>query len=155
VKHRTTTKKLRKMGSVLPVFEQRLRTTIGTWSPVKKLAVCIVPVALLLAIPIVVALLRDGKTSDGTPRHTVAGVDEKRFFIWIEASWLGFWACKGVVDVFATLRQAFISPKEPQRSRPRSLLDRLAFPIALGVWSISIQLIFAVVGGTTTLAIDG
>ncbi|KAF3039436.1 hypothetical protein E8E11_005176 [Didymella keratinophila] len=131
------------MSSILPMFEQRFNTSIGRWSPLKQLIVCIVPVSLLLAIPIVVALLRDGKNSDGTPRHLVAGTDEKRFFIWIEATWLGFWACKGVVSVCTAVGKAIDSRKRTDKPRYDGLLERLAVPFALLAWSVLSQLIFA------------
>ena len=137
--------RLVKMSSILPMFEQRFNTSIGRWSPLKQLIVCIVPVSLLLAIPIVVALLRDGKNSDGTPRHLVAGTDEKRFFIWIEATWLGFWACKGVIFVCTAFGKAIDSGNRTDKPRYGGLLERLAVPLALSAWSVLSQLIFTVV----------
>lgn len=127
------------------MFEQRFTTSIGRWSPIKQLTVCIVPVSLLLGIPIVVSLLRDGKNSDGTPRHLIAGTDEKRFFIWIEATWLGFWACKGLIYVCTAFGKAIDSRNRTEKPHYDGLLVRLTVPLALLSWSVLSQLIFAAV----------
>lgn len=62
-----------------------LYTKILNFSIITRYMIYVAPLAIILAIPIILAgTVWSGKNEDGTPKHTIGGADEKRFWIWIE-----------------------------------------------------------------------
>lgn len=96
----------------------------------------IVPIAIVLAIPILVSFLRDGST-------TIAGTDEKRFWITIEAIWLIFWLCKLAAFVLPKAANKIHRNTSVWATTCNQLLQRLGTPISLVLWLILCQFVFA------------
>jgi hypothetical protein len=126
------------------------------WSSVKRCVVCVVLVTLVLAVPVAAAFLRGGREADGTPNRTIAGTDERRFWVWISAVWLGFWICRSGVYLLLKVTQPLSKDREVEGAQPSSLLERLQNPLAFCCWTILNQLVFSVVSrpGTRTAVAD-
>jgi hypothetical protein len=63
----------------------RIYTKILNFSIVTRYMIYVAPLALILAIPIILATtVWSAKNEDGTPKHTIGGADEKKFWIWVE-----------------------------------------------------------------------
>jgi hypothetical protein len=75
----------------------RIYTKILNFSIVTRYMIYVAPLALLLAIPIILAVtVWNGKNDDDTPKHTIGGANEKKFWIWIEISRTLHWIVYGV-----------------------------------------------------------
>jgi hypothetical protein len=58
---------------------------ILNFSIITRYMIYVAPLALILAIPIILAkTVWSGKNEDGTPKHSVSGADVFKFFLWIE-----------------------------------------------------------------------
>ncbi|KAF2262761.1 hypothetical protein CC78DRAFT_497829 [Lojkania enalia] len=119
-------------------------TKILNFSIITRYMIYVAPLAIILAIPIILAgTIWSGKNSDGTPKHTIGGADEKKFWIWIEIMWLSLWACKIVAHFLPTIFEFLIGVVSPGVRKYALLLRSVEKPLSLVFWMIVNQVTFA------------
>jgi len=111
-----------------------IRTWLYNLKPVKRYTLYIVPLALVLAVPICVSFSRSERFDDNLPAYTIAGTDEKRFWILIECVWLGLWICRAIAFLLPRTAKCFIWERRPGKTDYEQLLARLGGPISLLLW---------------------
>jgi hypothetical protein len=111
-----------------------IRTWLRGLGPQKRYALYIVPLALVLAVPLGLTLLRDEWSSDRLPRYTVVGVDGKRFWILAESVWIGLWLCRGVAYVLPRIMKYFQADARPENARYNQLLAGIQRSVSLLLW---------------------
>lgn len=79
-------------------------------SPVTRYTFYIAPIAIVLSIPIFVAFVQGQIDRENNMHHTIAGTDDRRFWITIEAGWISLWICKAIASL---LPAVFPCPKPP------------------------------------------
>lgn len=127
----------------------RIYDKILNFSIVTRYMIYVAPLALILAIPIILATtVWSGKKADGSPKHTIGGADEKRFWIWIEIVWLSFWACKIVAHFLPTIFGFFVGVVSPGVRKYVLLLRALEKPLSVVFWMIVNQVTFPVLVNT-------
>jgi hypothetical protein len=58
---------------------------ILNFSIITRYMIYVAPLAIILAIPIILAkTIWSGTNADGTPKHTISGANEFNFWLWIE-----------------------------------------------------------------------
>lgn len=102
----------------------------------QRYALYIVPIAIILAVPILVAFLRDGS-------NAIAGTDERRFWITVEVIWLSLWLCRLVAFVLPKVASTIHRDKSVRATTYNQLLQRLGTPISLVLWMTLCQFVFA------------
>ncbi|KAH8692548.1 hypothetical protein GQ44DRAFT_780073 [Phaeosphaeriaceae sp. PMI808] len=111
-----------------------IRRAINGMRPFQRYTLYIVPLTIVLAIPVCVAFLRDEKSIDGLPRYTIAGTDEKRFWIMIESVWLGLWLCRAAVYALPRVIKYFRSETNPKKIQYDNLVTKLSNPVSVILW---------------------
>ncbi|GAP90130.2 putative mechanosensitive ion channel [Rosellinia necatrix] len=104
----------------------------------------IVPVAILLAIPIIVLAVLD-KRNDipvGTGPDGAKGPSLFVFFIWIEVGWLTLWGGKLVAWLLAPAFMFFTGVISPGTRKYAALLRNLQIPLSLFFWALADWLVF-------------
>ena len=114
-------------------------------SPVTRYFLYMVPVALLLGIPIGVAFMRDESGHRTSPKHTLAGIEEKTFWVLVEAVWIGLWICTAVAHMLPKLVRKCTETRCTGERWHARLLDRLRSLIALILWNLLAQGSFEIV----------
>lgn len=143
--------------SVALNFMGRLYTKIVGFSVITRYLVYIAPVALILAIPLIVMPFIDDsntnytigdhhpKKPDGT-RDPDAEVEKGpllyTLFIWIEASWLSLWAGKIVAHLLPPIFMFFCGVVSSGTRKYAAVLRALEVPLSLFFWALSSWLIF-------------
>jgi len=117
----------------------RLYNTIIGFSVVNRYLVYVVPVAILLAIPIIVLALTGNKNNvkldDGN--HSLF-----LLFLWIEISWLTLWAGKLVAHFLPFLFMFFCGVISSGTRKYATVLRTLEIPLSLFFWGLSSWLSF-------------
>ncbi|KAF2280111.1 uncharacterized protein EI97DRAFT_491619 [Westerdykella ornata] len=127
----------------------RLYTKILNFSIVTRYMIYVAPLALILAIPIILAVtVWSGKDDKGRPKHTVGGADVRRFFIWIEIVWLSLWACKIVAHFLPRIFEFLVGVVSPGVRKYALLLRSLEKPMSAFFWMIVNQVTFPVLVNT-------
>lgn len=90
--------------------------------------VYITPLAIIIAIPIIV-----GATA--TPYATIGGVKLCWFFAWIEVVWLSLWVCKILARGLPYVFQSLWGIVSPGSRRYALVLRALEIPISLVGWT--------------------
>jgi hypothetical protein len=111
-----------------------IRAWLRGLGPRKRYALYIVPLSLVLAVPLGVALLRDGRSSDGLPGYTVVGMDEKRFWILAESIWTGLWLCRAVAYVLPRIMKYFQGEVKLGSPQYNQLLAEIQRSVSLLLW---------------------
>lgn len=120
----------------------RLYNKIVGFSVVTRYLVYVVPVAVLLAIPLIVLpLTGDGdkdrvKLGDG-PHHSLFFL-----FLWIEISWLALWAGKLVAHFLPFLFMFFCGVISSGTRKYATVLAALEIPLSLFFWGLASWLSF-------------
>lgn len=109
------------------------------FSAVTKYTVYILPLALVLAIPIIVCTT----VAKGAE---IGGVRVYWFFMWIEVLWLGLWVAKLLAYCIPYIVQFVMSVVSPGRKRHAKVLRALEGPIALVIWAVVALATFLPVG---------
>ncbi|KAF2791913.1 hypothetical protein K505DRAFT_376407 [Melanomma pulvis-pyrius CBS 109.77] len=133
----------------------RIYTKILNFSIVTRYMIYVAPLALILAIPIILATTvwsgnnpdvtgADGKVTPGSPKHTIGGADEKKFWIWIEIIWLSFWACKVIAHFLPKIFKFLVGVVSPGVQKYALLLAALEKPLSVVFWMIVNQVTFPV-----------
>ncbi|KAI8937127.1 hypothetical protein NX059_006341 [Plenodomus lindquistii] len=113
----------------------RIYSKILNYSIVTRYMIYVAPVALLLAIPII--LSQTGNTED-----TVGGTDGKKFWIWIEIIWLSFWVMKIVAHFLPNIFEFLIGVVSPGVKKYALLLRAVEKPMSFVFWMIVNQATF-------------
>ncbi|KAF1365370.1 hypothetical protein EJ07DRAFT_96522 [Lizonia empirigonia] len=111
----------------------RLYTTILNFSIVTRYMIYVAPIALLLAIPII---LSQTKTITGS----IGGTDQRRFWIWIEIS--TFWVMKIVAHFLPNLFEFLIGVVSPGVKKYALLLRAVEKSLSFVLWMIVNQATF-------------
>ncbi|KAJ4323509.1 hypothetical protein N0V94_001839 [Neodidymelliopsis sp. IMI 364377] len=113
----------------------RLYTKILNYSIITRYMIYVAPVALLLAIPII---LSQTKTITGSIGHT----DQRKFWIWIEIVWLSFWVMKIVAHFIPNVFEFLIGVVSPGVKKYALLLRAVEKPLSFVLWMIVNQATF-------------
>lgn len=99
------------------------------FSVVTRYFVYVFPVALLLAVPIIV-----GATA--APNAKIASVPINWFFTWFEVIWLGLWVSKLVAQILPPVFMFVIGIVSPGVRKYALILKALEIPLSLVGWAI-------------------
>ncbi|KZM26985.1 uncharacterized protein EKO05_0004959 [Ascochyta rabiei] len=113
----------------------RIYTKILNYSIVTRYMIYVAPVALLLAIPIILS-------QTGTITGSIGGTDQRRFWIWIEIIWLSFWVMKIVAHFLPKVFEFLIGVVSPGVKKYALLLRAVEKPLSFVLWMIVNQATF-------------
>jgi len=140
-------KDLRRAGSSMS--EEASLTTMGRFynkivgfSVVIRYLVYVVPVAILLAVPIVILAV----TGNSEKGKIALGQGDKQnlfwLFIWIEISWLSLWVGKVVAHLLSPIFMFFCGVVSSGTRKYATVLKALEIPFSFFFWGLSSWLIF-------------
>jgi hypothetical protein len=113
----------------------RIYTKILNFSIVTRYMIYVAPIALLLAIPIILS-------QTGTITGTIGGTNNKKFWIWIEIIWLSFWVMKIVAHFLPNIFEFLIGVVSPGVKKYALLLRAVEKPLSFVFWMIVNQATF-------------
>ncbi|KNG49468.1 serine threonine protein kinase [Stemphylium lycopersici] len=113
----------------------RIYTRILNWSIVTRYIIYVTPIALLLAIPIILS-------QTGTITGSIGGTNQKKFWIWIEIIWLSFWVMKVVAHFLPKVFEFLIGVVSPGVRKYAQLLRAVEKPLSFVLWMIVNQATF-------------
>ncbi|KAL6711159.1 hypothetical protein ACN47E_005690 [Coniothyrium glycines] len=113
----------------------RIYTKILNFSIITRYMIYVAPVALLLAIPIILS-------QTGVSTGTIGGTNIKRFWIWIEIIWLSFWVMKIVAHFLPNVFEFLIGVVSPGVKKYALLLRAVEKPLSFVFWMIVNQATF-------------
>lgn len=113
----------------------RIYTKILNYSIITRYMIYVAPVALLLAIPIILS-------QTGTITGSIGGTNQKKFWIWIEIIWLSFWVMKIVAHFIPNLFEFLIGVVSPGVKKYALLLRAVEKPLSFVLWMIVNQATF-------------
>jgi hypothetical protein len=113
----------------------RIYTKILDYSIVTRYMIYVAPIALLLAIPIILSQVRPTK-------GTIGGTEPKKFWIWIEIIWLSFWVMKIVAHFIPNIFEFLIGVVSPGVRKYALLLRAVEKPLSFVLWMIVNQATF-------------
>lgn len=113
----------------------RIYTKILNYSIVTRYMIYVAPVALLLAIPIILS-------QTGTISGSISGTNQKMFWIWIEIIWLSFWVMKIVAHFLPKIFEFLIGVVSPGVKKYAMLLRAVEKPLSFVFWMIVNQATF-------------
>lgn len=118
----------------------RLYNTIVQFSVVTKYLIYVLPIAILLAAPIVVgAVLKRN--------YTIAGVKMYWFFTWIETVWLSIWVSKLVSKAIPGLFMFLCGVVSSGTRKYALVLKALEIPLSLVGWAVTSLVTFTALTG--------
>jgi hypothetical protein len=146
-------------------FMGKLYTKVVGWSPVTRNLIYIVPVALLLAVPLIVLpaagfdkdrtndgdgkkqifvgqVKLDGKDSNGNERWA-HGPPLFQLFLWIEVAWLTCWAAKLVAWILPQVFMFFCGIVSVGTRKYATVLSNLQLQVSLLLWALASWLTFS------------
>lgn len=134
------------MGASVEENEDGTVTTMGriyqkilNFSIVTRYLLYVTPLAILIAIPIIVgATVAQDATIGGVPVHW--------FFTWIEVIWLSLWAAKLAARVLPYIFQVLCGFVSSGTRKYALILHRLQIPIATVIWTVISLVTFLPVG---------
>ncbi|KAJ4350287.1 uncharacterized protein N0V89_008908 [Didymosphaeria variabile] len=114
------------------------------FSIVTRYMIYVAPLALILAIPIILAAtgVISKKARIGGDSDT--GAEPRLFFIWIEIIWLSFWACKIVAHFLPRIFEFLVGVVSPGIKKYVQLLAALEKPLSFVFWMIVNQVTYQV-----------
>ncbi|PHH51317.1 putative MscS family protein C2C4.17c [Ceratocystis fimbriata CBS 114723] len=117
----------------------RLYTKIVGFSPVMRYIVYVVPVAFLLAIPIVVLVLTDHRYDlfVGKGSNNAHGPPQLKLWIWIMVAWLTLWAGKIVAHIIPVLFLFLCGVVSSGTRKYATVLRNLEIPVSLFFWALA------------------
>ncbi|KAL1591913.1 hypothetical protein SLS60_011505 [Paraconiothyrium brasiliense] len=121
----------------------KLYMKILNFSIVTRYMIYVAPLALILAIPIILAAtgVISKKARIGGKDH---GAEPRLFFIWIEIIWLSFWACKIVAHFLPRVFEFLVGVVSPGIKKYVQLLAALEKPLSFVFWMIVNQVTYQV-----------
>lgn len=136
-------------------FMGRLYQKIVGFSVITRYLVYVVPVAILLAVPLVIipitgepvdgreakdrVTVGDIRKADGTIIH---GPSLFRLFLWIEVAWLSLWAGKIVAHLLPPIFMFFCGVVSSGTRKYATVLRALEIPLSLFFWGLASWLTF-------------
>ncbi|KAL1870410.1 hypothetical protein VTK73DRAFT_2648 [Phialemonium thermophilum] len=134
----------------------RLYNKIVGFSVITRYLVYVVPVAILLAIPLVLLPITGDKPDDGRARkdritvgdhkdangHLVRGPSLFYLFLWIEISWLALWGGKLVAHFIPDVFMFFCGVVSSGTRKYATVLRALEIPLSLFFWGLASWLVF-------------
>ncbi|CAI6340024.1 unnamed protein product [Periconia digitata] len=124
----------------------RFYLKVLNFSIITRYMIYVAPIALILAIPIILAALKDitkpigqGKNANGDVLH---GADPKLFFIWIEIIWLSFWVSKIIAHFLPRVFEFLVGVVSPGVKKYVLLLAALERPLSFVFWMIVNQVTY-------------
>ncbi|KAH8732474.1 Mechanosensitive ion channel-domain-containing protein [Phaeosphaeriaceae sp. PMI808] len=115
----------------------RIYTKILNYSIITRYMIYVAPIALLLAIPIILS-------QTGVSRGSIGGTNQKTFWIWIEIIWLSFWAMKIVAHFLPNIFEFLIGVVSPGVRKYAMLLRAVEKSLSFVLWMIVNQVTFPV-----------
>ncbi|KAF1968836.1 hypothetical protein BU23DRAFT_540589 [Bimuria novae-zelandiae CBS 107.79] len=112
------------------------------FSIVTRYMIYVAPLALALAIPIILAAT--GVISKNAKIGGKNGADPRLFFIWIEIIWLSFWACKIIAHFLPRVFEFLVGVVSPGIKKYVLLLAALEKPLSFVFWMIINQVTYQV-----------
>ncbi|KAE8374556.1 Mechanosensitive ion channel-domain-containing protein [Aspergillus bertholletiae] len=107
----------------------RIYQAIFNFSIITRYLIYVSPLALLIAIPIIVgATVRQDTRIGGVPLHW--------FFTWIEVVWLSLWVCKIAAHFLPFVFQFLVGIVSSGTRKYALILHSLQFPIATVLWAV-------------------
>ncbi|PWY68689.1 serine/threonine protein kinase [Aspergillus heteromorphus CBS 117.55] len=107
----------------------RIYQAILNYSIVTRYFIYVAPIALLLAIPIII-----GATV--AQDATIGGVTLPWFWFWIEIVWIGLWVCKLAAQVLPYVFMALVGFVSSGTRKYALILRKLEVPIATVLWCV-------------------
>lgn len=118
----------------------KLYTAILNFSVLTRYAVFIIPVAALLAVPVIVTATAAKDTFIGkAPKDPGAHNEQVRLlglFVWIEVVWFGLWAAKLIAMCLPPIFQGFCGIISAGTRKYMLLIKALEIPLSLLIWTI-------------------
>lgn len=127
----------------------RIYNKIVNYSVITRYLVYIVPVAILLAVPLVIipitgerhrVTLGDVHNPDGTLK--AAGPSLFNLFVWIEVAWLALWIGKIVAHLLPPVFMFFCGVVSSGTRKYATVLRALEIPLSLFFWALAAWLTF-------------
>ncbi|KAE8144212.1 Mechanosensitive ion channel-domain-containing protein [Aspergillus avenaceus] len=107
----------------------RIYQAIFNFSIITRYLIYVTPLAVLIAIPIIVgATVRQDTRIGGVPLHW--------FFTWIEVVWLSLWVSKIVAHFLPYVFQFLVGIVSSGTRKYALILQSLQFPIATVIWAV-------------------
>ena len=103
---------------------------IHSASVITRYALYIMPVAILLAIPLILSLSSVGSS------WRAGGIRLAGVFVWVEICWFALWFCKLVAQAFPIIFQATCGLISTGIRKYSLVLKALEIPLSLFLWSI-------------------
>jgi hypothetical protein len=127
----------------------RFYSKVLNFSIVTRYMIYVAPLALILAIPIILAGTgaikgEIGSTGSDKAKNKTHGSEPKKFFIWIEIIWLSFWGCKIVAHFLPTVFEFLVGVVSPGVKKYVLLLRALEKPLSFVFWMIVNQVTYRV-----------
>lgn len=120
-----------------------LYAKVLAYSTGTEYSIYIVPVALLLAIPVIV-----GATQVSVSDPKIGGIRVVWFFTWFEVVWLSFWAMKFVARVLPKVFAFFTGVVSSETKKYARVLENLETIITLFGWVVVSFVLYEVLFGT-------
>jgi len=126
----------------------RFYTTILNFSIITRYMIYVAPLALILAIPIILAssgsIFKETNGEKQLIGGKTNGAQPKLFFIWIEIIWLSFWGCKIVAHFLPRIFEFLVGVVSPGVKKYVQLLAALEKPLSFVFWMIVNQVTYQV-----------
>ncbi|RMD39989.1 hypothetical protein DV735_g5148, partial [Chaetothyriales sp. CBS 134920] len=116
----------------------RIYQKIYNFSVITRYIVFVAPLALLIAVPMVI-----GATI--APNARIGGVKLLWFFTWIEVVWVSLWVSKLVAKLLPYIFQFLCGVINPGTRKYAAVLTNLEIPLSLVGWALTSLTTFAVV----------
>lgn len=122
----------------------RIYNKVVGFSPVTRYLVYVAPVAVLLAVPLIVIAVT-GHTNDTFVSGSKTDVDRPKLFdlfLWIEVSWLCLWGGKIVAGLLPPVFMFFCGVVSSGTRKYATCIRNLDIPISLLLWALASWLVF-------------
>ncbi|ETN43442.1 uncharacterized protein HMPREF1541_02601 [Cyphellophora europaea CBS 101466] len=119
----------------------KIYSTIYNFSVITRYLLYVVPVAVIIAVPLVL-----GATV--FPDASIGGVPMMFFFIWVMIVWCFLWVSKLVAQFLPYLFQFFCGVVSPGTRKYSAILTNLEIPLSLVGWAIASLVSFTIIVGT-------
>ncbi|EOA82563.1 uncharacterized protein SETTUDRAFT_96226 [Exserohilum turcica Et28A] len=113
----------------------RIYTKILNYSIVTRYMIYVAPIALILAIPIILS-------QTGTITGSIGGTNQKKFWIWIEIIWLSFWVMKIVAHFIPNVFEFLVGVVSPGVKKYVQLLRAVEKSLSFVLWMVVNQATF-------------
>ncbi|ORY63951.1 Mechanosensitive ion channel-domain-containing protein [Pseudomassariella vexata] len=128
----------------------RLYNKIISFSVVTRYLVYILPVAIILAVPLIVVSVTSnwelgvGNTTTGSGDDKVITIGPPiwKLFVWIEAAWLSLWVGKIVAHLLPPIFMFFCGVVSSGTRKYATVIRALEIPLSLFFWALASWLIF-------------